>query len=81
MAYTHKHPSPSYFTPPLISLQVNAAAEYLWTSGKKHVLVNHMELCSVLNTVIRDDYWDEVQVCSLRCHLAYYPTSISDPLH
>ena len=46
-----------------ISLQVNAAAEYLWTSGKTHTLVNLMEFCSLLNTVIRDDHWSEIQVC------------------
>ena len=47
----------------VISLQVNATAEYLWTSGKTHTLVNLMEFCSILNKVIRDDYWDEIQVC------------------
>ena len=46
-----------------ISLQVSAAAEYLWTSGKTHTLVNCMEFCSLLNTVIRDDHWSEIQVC------------------
>lgn len=39
---------------------VGAVAEYLWTSGKKHLVVKGMEMCSVLNTVIRDDILEEV---------------------
>ena len=40
---------------------VLAVAEYLWTSGKTHNIVNGMELCSVLNAVIRGDVADEIQ--------------------
>ena len=36
-------------------------AEYLWTSSKKHHVVNGMELCSVLNSVIRDDIEEEIE--------------------
>ena len=53
------------------SLQVSAAAEYLWTSGKKHPLVDKMEFCSVLNTVIRDDYWSELEVYVEHATLLY----------
>ena len=40
---------------------VNAVAEYLWTSGKKDTVVDEMELCNVLNAVIRDDIEEEIQ--------------------
>ena len=40
---------------------VGIVAEYLWTSGKIHRVVNNMELCSVLNAVIRDDIEEEVK--------------------
>merc|ERR1711971_553197 len=40
---------------------VGAVAEYLWTSGKKHPVVQNMELCNVLNAVIRDDVQAEVE--------------------
>ena len=36
-------------------------AEYLWTSGKKHVVVKNKELCAVINAVIRDDVAEEVE--------------------
>ena len=39
---------------------VDVAAEYLWTSTQKHRIVNRMELCSVINAVIRDDFADEI---------------------
>ena len=39
---------------------VDAVAEYLWTSAQKHRIVNRMELCSVMNAVIRDDFADEI---------------------
>jgi hypothetical protein len=39
---------------------VDAVAEYLWTSTQKHRIVNRMELCSVMNAVIRDDFTDEI---------------------
>jgi len=40
---------------------VDAMAEYLWTSPKKHRIVNGMELCSVINAVIRDDVTEEIE--------------------
>merc|ERR1719201_1778534 len=43
---------------------VDAVAEYLWTSAKKHKVVNNMELCSVLNAVIRDDVAEEIQAAA-----------------
>merc|ERR1719331_1739653 len=43
--------------------------EYLWTSGKKLSVVNDMELCSVINAVIRDDVAEEIEAASIifRC--------------
>ena len=43
---------------------VNAAAEYLWTSAKKHPVVNNMEFCSILNAVIRADIAEEIQAAT-----------------
>jgi hypothetical protein len=40
---------------------IQAMAEYLWTSSEKHRIVNDMELCSVLNAVIRDDVAEEIE--------------------
>jgi hypothetical protein len=40
---------------------VGAVAEYLWTSAKTHAVVKYMQLCSVLNAVIRDDVAEEVE--------------------
>ena len=40
---------------------VGAVSEYLWTSAKAHGVVNGMELCSVLNAVIRDDVAEEIE--------------------
>ena len=40
---------------------MDAVAEYLWTSGKRHRIVRKMELCSVLNAVIRDDVEAEIK--------------------
>ena len=40
---------------------VGAVAEYLWTSAKTHAVVDYMQLCSVLNMVIRDDVEEEVE--------------------
>ena len=40
---------------------VGAVSEYLWTSAKAHGVVNGMELCSVLNAVIRDDVAEEIK--------------------
>ena len=40
---------------------VDAVAQYLWTSGKRHHVVHGMELCSVLNAVIRDDVEAEIK--------------------
>jgi hypothetical protein len=39
---------------------VTAVAEYLWTSAQKHRIVQHRELCSVMNAVILDDFADEI---------------------
>merc|ERR1712084_144744 len=44
---------------------VGAVAEYLWTSGKKHEIVQDMELCSVLNAVIRDDIAEEIEAATM----------------
>ena len=44
---------------------VNAMAEYLWTSAHKYVVVQDMELCSVLNAVIRDDVVEEIEAASM----------------
>ena len=48
---------------------VDAMAEYLWTSSKKHGILNGMELCSVLNAVIRDDVAEEMEAAAVifRC--------------
>ena len=43
----------------------DALAEFLWTSGKKHKVVNRMQLCSVLNAVIRDDVEEEIEAAAL----------------
>lgn len=40
---------------------VAAVAEFLWTSAKVHIVVDCMELCTVLNAVIRDDVEEEIQ--------------------
>ena len=40
---------------------VDAVAEYLWTSTKTHDVVKRMELCSILNAVIRDDITKEIE--------------------
>ena len=44
---------------------VDGAAEYLWTSAKRHDIVNRMELCSVLNAVIRDDLKEEIEAAAV----------------
>merc|ERR1712150_243264 len=44
---------------------VGAVSEYLWTSGKTHEVVNDMELCSILNEVIRDDHANEVEAAAI----------------
>ena len=44
---------------------VDAMAEYLWTSSKKHSIVKDMELCSVLNAVIRDDVAEEIEAATI----------------
>lgn len=48
---------------------VDAVAEYLWTSSNTHKLVQGMELCSVLNAVIRDDIAHEIKAATIifRC--------------
>jgi len=44
---------------------VDAVAEYLWTSCKRHAIVQDMELCSVLNAVIRDDIEEEIKAAAV----------------
>ena len=44
---------------------VDAMAEYLWTSCEKHSIVKDMELCSVLNAVIRDDVAEEIEAATI----------------
>ena len=44
---------------------VDAMAEYLWTSSKKHSIVKDMELCSVINAVIRDDVAEEIEAATI----------------
>ena len=39
----------------------NMLAEFLWTSQKRHPVVNNLEFCSVLNAVIRDDVAEEIE--------------------
>ena len=43
---------------------VDAVAEYLWTSGKQHAVVRGMSLSSVLNAVIRDDIAEEIEAAA-----------------
>lgn len=40
---------------------VNAMAEYLWTSSQTHALFLNMELSSLLNAIIRDDVEEEIE--------------------
>ena len=44
---------------------VDAVAEYLWTSNKKHEMMQGIELCSVLNAVIRDDVANEIHAAAI----------------
>ena len=44
---------------------VEAMAEYLWSSSHKHSLFKNMELCSVLNAVIRDDVAEEIEAAAM----------------
>ena len=44
---------------------VDSMAEYLWTSSHKHVIVQNMELSSLLNAVIRDDVAEEIEAASI----------------
>ena len=46
---------------PAMKDDVDAMAEYLWSSSKKHHLLKDMEVCSVLNAVIRDDVEEEIR--------------------
>jgi hypothetical protein len=45
----------------------DAMAEYLWSSTKKYSLFNDMELCSLLNAVIRDDVAEEIEAAIVIC--------------
>ena len=45
----------------MLQKDVDAVAEYLWTSSKKHRVASNMEFCSVLNAVIRDDIAEEIE--------------------
>jgi len=42
----------------------NMLAEFLWTSQKRHPVVNDLEFCSVLNAVIRDDIAEEIEAAA-----------------
>ena len=44
---------------------VAVVAEYLWTSAKTHAVIKDMELCSVLNAVIRDDIAAEIEAAAI----------------
>ena len=44
---------------------VDAVAEYLWTSTKTHGVVKRLEFCSVLNAVIRDDIFQEIEAAAV----------------
>ena len=44
---------------------VDAVAEYLWTSTKTHDVVNQFEFCSILNAVIRDDIFQEIEAAAV----------------
>ena len=45
----------------MIKNNVDAVAEYLWSSAKKFPIVNYVQLCSVINAVIREDRPDELR--------------------
>ena len=44
---------------------VDCVAEYLWTSSKRHDIIKRMELCSVLNAVIREDIAEEIEAAAV----------------
>jgi len=44
---------------------IEAMAEYLWTSCEKHHMFKDMELCSVINAVIRDDVAEEIEAATM----------------
>merc|ERR1719201_705484 len=44
---------------------IEVMAEYLWTSCKKLRVVKDMELCSVINAVIRDDVAEEIEAATI----------------
>merc|ERR1719201_549987 len=44
---------------------IEVMAEYLWTSCKKLSVVKDMELCSVINAVIRDDVAEEIEASTI----------------
>merc|ERR1712032_1599264 len=44
---------------------IEAMAEYLWTSCEKHHMFKGMELCSVINAVIRDDVAEEIEAATI----------------
>merc|ERR1711934_408278 len=44
---------------------IDAMAEYLWTSCEKHRMFKDMELCSVINAVIRDDVAEEIEAATI----------------
>jgi len=48
-----------------LQTDVGAVAEYLWTSENAHAVVKGMELCSVLNAVIRDDVEEEIRAAAI----------------
>ena len=63
-AYIKKLQEDAFRNHQVLQEDVGAAAEYLWTSAKKHAVVNNMELCSILNAVIRADIAEEIQAAT-----------------
>ena len=65
---------------------VHQTVEYLWTSHATLGIVNHMEFCSILNAVIRDDVAAEIEAAVmifrslnlLRVHRADTSVTVSD---
>ena len=47
-----------------LKTNVDCVAEYLWTSFKRHDILKRMELCSVLNAVIREDIAEEIEAAA-----------------
>ena len=67
--FMHKVQDDAFANNEALKNDVDAVAEYLWTSGKRHAIVRNLELCSVLNAVIRDDVAKEIKAAApiFRC--------------